>query len=200
MDILNIDEQGQAVLPQPEDLSRRSKEDAMGSYLMMFAAVFVAPIPLINVLGGAIYYAIFRKKDRFAAFHAYQSLLSQIMISLLNLFAMGLLIIRIYRFAFGSNLTEDIEISFSQLWNVIFAEQNIIYLLIAFFVLVLILNIFYMVYSLVAASGAYKGRLFYMPFFGPIAYDKFYGRTALKKQSSEPTNSFVNRAPKHYHN
>ena len=196
MDALAVDEQGQVVLPQPEDLGRRSKEDAMGSYLMMFASVFVAPVPLINVLGGAIYYAVFRKKDRFVAFHAYQSLLSQIMISLLNLSAVILFVIRIYRFAFLN--AGHFEVDIFRLWNVIFAEQNIIYLIVAFFILVLILNLFYLIYSLVAASGAYRGRLFYMPFFGPLSYDRFYGRSALEKQSSEPKEHFVNRAPKNY--
>ena len=88
------------------------------------------------------------------------------MISLLNLFVVGLFIVRIYLFAFGSDFTADIEISLSQLWNVIFAEQNIVYLIFAFFVLVMLLNIFYLVYSLTAAFGAYKGRLFYTLFFG----------------------------------
>jgi len=37
-------------LQQPEDISEREKEDAMGSYLMMFAAVAIGlPLPIINI-------------------------------------------------------------------------------------------------------------------------------------------------------
>ena len=50
-------------IPQPNELSKREREDAMGSYLMMFAAFAVGiPIPTINLIASAIYYYANRKK------------------------------------------------------------------------------------------------------------------------------------------
>ena len=66
-------------LPQPEEIPEREKEDAMGAYLMMFAAVAIGlPLPIINLIASFIYYYINRKKSRFIHFHSLQSLLSQI--------------------------------------------------------------------------------------------------------------------------
>ena len=43
-------------LPQPHELSEREKEDAMGAYLMMFAAVGAGlPLPVINLIAAIIY-------------------------------------------------------------------------------------------------------------------------------------------------
>lgn len=52
-------------LPQPQDLSEREKEDAMGAYLMMFAALATSlPLPIINLIAAIVYYYINRKKRK----------------------------------------------------------------------------------------------------------------------------------------
>src|SRR5882757_7330637 len=72
-------------LPQPEEIPEREREDAMGAYLMMFAAVAVGlPLPVINLIASVIYYYINRKKSRFIHFHSLQSLLSQIPTTIMN--------------------------------------------------------------------------------------------------------------------
>src|SRR6267154_5926913 len=72
-------------LPQPEEIPEREKEDAMGAYLMMFAAVAIGlPLPINNLIASVIYYYINRKKSRFIHFHSLQALLSQIPTTLIN--------------------------------------------------------------------------------------------------------------------
>ena len=56
-----MDEQTQEYYPleQPDELSTRQKEDAMGAYLMMFAALGAGlPLPIINLIAAVIYYYI----------------------------------------------------------------------------------------------------------------------------------------------
>ena len=65
-------------LPQPHEIPKREREDAMGAYLMMFAAWGVGlPLPLLNLLAAIIYFFTNKKTSRFVSFHAYQSLLKQ---------------------------------------------------------------------------------------------------------------------------
>jgi len=46
-------------LPQPHELSEREKEDAMGAYLMMFAALATSlPLPIINLIAATVYYYV----------------------------------------------------------------------------------------------------------------------------------------------
>ena len=43
-------------LQQPDEIPEREKEDAMGAYLMMFAAVAIGlPLPIINLIASIIY-------------------------------------------------------------------------------------------------------------------------------------------------
>ena len=75
-------------LPQPDEISTREKEDAMGAYLMMFASIGAGlPLPIINMIAAVIYYYINRSKSRFVKFHALQSLLSQFPTSIINAIA-----------------------------------------------------------------------------------------------------------------
>jgi hypothetical protein len=53
-------------LPQPDDISIREKEDAMGAYLMMFAAHAIGlPLPIISLVAAIIYLYLNRKTSRF---------------------------------------------------------------------------------------------------------------------------------------
>ena len=85
MEPIQFTEDGQIKLPHPHEISKKEKDDAMGAYLMMFA-VWAAglPLPLLNLIAAIIYYFINKKESRFVAFHAYQSLITQVIVSLLN--------------------------------------------------------------------------------------------------------------------
>src|ERR1044071_1130098 len=76
-------------LPQPEEVSVREKEDAMGAYLMMFAAIGAGlPLPIINLIAAIIYYYINKSSSRFVKFHSYQALIATIPTTLINAGAM----------------------------------------------------------------------------------------------------------------
>ena len=119
-------------LPQPQDLSSREKEDAMGSYLMMFAALATSlPLPIINLIAAIIYYYVNRKKSRYVHFHCLQSLLSQLPTTLIN---WGLLYWRVQIFIFDNLELNDYF--YAYLGLMIFT--NLIY-----FILALIAPYFY---------------------------------------------------------
>lgn len=139
-------------LPQPDEISRRERDDAMGAYFMMFAAWGIGlPFPFLNLIAAGIYYGIHKKKSRFVAFHALQSLNSQIPVTIVNA---GLL------FWLIRNLFRDFD----------FVNPFWIYLAVA-----VVLNIVYLILSLIALSRAYKGNFFYFPVFGRLAFLRWYG-------------------------
>lgn len=152
-------------LPQPGEISQREKEDAMGAYLMMFAAwAFGLPLPVLNLIAAIIYFFVNKKVSRFVAFHALQSLLSQIPVSLLNVALLAWLI----RIVVG-------DMSFPG----------------AFFVgliFVGLVNILYVVFSLVALVRARRGQYYYMPLFGRAAFARYYGPGAVSLQRNLPPN------------
>ena len=153
-------------LPQPDEISSAEKDDAMGSYLMMFAAWAIGlPLPILNLIAAVIYFYVNKKKSRFVAFHALQSLLSQIPVTLLNIaLIVWLLRILITGLSFTSG----------------------------FFVLLGIMvcsNILYIIFSIAALVRARKGNFLYFPFFGRVAYSRFYGPNAVSLESSVKENS-----------
>lgn len=122
----------------------------MGAYLMMFAAFAVGlPLPVINLIAALIYYFVNRKKSRFIHFHCLQSFLSQIPTTLLN---WGLLYWGLQVYFFHNHL-----------------ESNFFF---AYIVLVIIANLIYVIFSIVAAVKARKGNFYYFIFFGPYALTK----------------------------
>ncbi len=119
----------------------------MGAYLMMFAAWGVGlPLPLVNVLAAVIYYYVNRGKGPFVKFHAHQSMTSQIMIGLLNA---GVI--------FG-------------LLRVVFWEYSVNRYYTAYVITVVVINVVYFIFSILAAVRARKGRFMYLWFFGKLAY------------------------------
>jgi uncharacterized membrane protein len=163
-------EQAGIPLPQPGDISQREKDDAMASYLMMFASWAVGlPLPLVNLIASVVYYAVNRKASKFVAFHSLQSLLSQVPVSLLNAGVVG--------WGIGLLVKGDAG---DGLWP---------FLGYVFFVVAV--NILYLVFSIIALVQANKGRFYYMPFFGRISFDRHYGAAAVERE--RPT--WVNRPP-----
>ncbi len=155
-------------LPQPEELTKREKEDGMGAYLMMFASTAIGlPLPIINLIASVIYYYTNRQKGRYVHFHCLQSLLSQLPTSILNAIAV--------------------------FWTVrIFLLEQLPYTATykGFIIAVILANIAYLIFSLVAATRARKGRMYYMLFFGPLSY-----RIAFRQQA-EDTETISNKPPK----
>ena len=139
-------------LEQPEALTKREKEDGMGAYLMMFAAIGAGlPLPIINLIAAVVYYLINQAKSRFVRFHALQSLLSQLPTSIVNAVAV-FWAIRIYFF-------ESLEMS--DLFK-------------GYLIMMVALNLVYFVYSIIAAVKARNGQMYYFLFFGRYAYHRVY--------------------------
>jgi uncharacterized Tic20 family protein len=137
-------------LPQPQDLSDRDKEDAMGAYLMMFGSLAAGlPLPIINLIASVIYFYLNKSKSPFVYFHSYQSLISQIPLTIMN---MGCLSWGI----FGEGYKTDD-------W-------------LAFLILMIIANLVYFVFSLIGCMKARKGKMYYFLFFGKLAYIKAFSK------------------------
>ncbi|MEP0984265.1 DUF4870 domain-containing protein [Ekhidna sp.] len=138
-------------IPQPEELTEREKDDAMGSYLMMFASIAVGlPLPIINLIAAIVYYFTNRSKGLFVHFHSLQSLISQLPTTVIN--AIGVFwAVRIYFF--------DWELSDHFKGYVIMA---------------IVFNLAYFVFSIVGAVKAKKGRMYYFLFFGRLSYETVF--------------------------
>lgn len=157
------------VLPQPEEVSSEEKDDAMGAYLMMFAAWAIGlPLPLLNLVASAVYFALNGGESRFVAFHAYQSLLSQMPVSLLNA---GLL---------------------AWLIAILVAGASFVPLFLVCLLVVAALNLLYVLFSVVALVRARRGEIYYLPLFGLFAYARYYGDGAV------PLTKRENRAPRSF--
>jgi uncharacterized membrane protein len=141
-------------LQQPHEIPEDARDNAMGSYLMMFAAGAVGlPLPIINLLASGIYLYLNARKHPFVYFHSLQSMLSQTFVSLFNIGLFAWLIQLVF---FGRSVDRQ------QLY--------------AYIALVVLLNLIYFVVSIIGAVRARKGLMYYMPFFGPLAYYWVYVR------------------------
>ena len=157
-------------LPQPEEISEREKEDAMGSYLMMFAAVAVGlPLPVINLIASIIYYFINRKKSRFIHFHSLQALLSQIPTTIIN-WALVIWAVTIF-------LKEDWKLT-PEFWGyAIFAGVS---------------TFLYFIVSLIATFKARQGKMYYFLLFGKMAYEVVY---KFEPEAPQENQGPVNKPP-----
>jgi len=139
------------LIPQPEEIPIREREDAMGSYMMMFAAVGAGlPFPFLNLVASLIYYYINKAKGQFVKFHLVQSLLSQIPVTLIN--------------------------SVAVVWGVslFISSTPVSSAFKGYLVMALILNIAYFIFSIVAAIRARRGEFYYFPVFGRIAFHQVF--------------------------
>jgi uncharacterized membrane protein len=139
-------------LPQPQDLTTREKEDAMGGYLMMFAALGAGlPLPIINLIAAVIYYYVNKTNSRFVRFHTLQALISQIPTTMMNAVA----------------LSWGLRIYFSDSWHF-----NDVYK--GYLVMDVIANLLYFIWGIVGAVKARKGQFYYFILFGKIAYTSVF--------------------------
>jgi uncharacterized Tic20 family protein len=152
-------------LLQPHEIADAEKDDAMGAYLMMFAAWAVGlPLPVLNLIAAVIYFYVNRKTSRFVAFHALQSLLSQIPVTLINVAFIAWLIRNLITGA---------------------AYQQ------GFFILLALMagsNILYLIFSIAALVRAKKGNFFYFPLFGRAAFARYFGPNAVSLEASPREN------------
>jgi len=164
-------------IEQQEEIPVRDREDGMGAYLMMFAAWAVGlPLPIINLIAAIAYYITNRKKSRFVRFNALQSLYSQVPTTLLN-FGLIFWSLRIMIFnnpnsetdLFGGFASVD-DLYWGYLWTTVAA------------------NLIYVVFSIVAAVKARKGRFYYFIFFGKLAYHSVYRIRDVDEQGEKLTN------------
>ena len=155
-------------LPQPAEITNRQKEDAMGAYLMMFAALGAGlPLPFINLVAAIIYYYVNKNKGRFVRFHLVQSLWSQIPVTLLN----GFMVI----------YTIQMYIS-----NKEFDKMYLSLLIVA-----VVANVLYFIFSIIAAMRARQGKFYYFLFFGKLAYHQVF---KVRMTVEEPTD-YINQPP-----
>ncbi len=144
-------EDGMYRMPQPNEVPLREKEDAMGGYLMMFAAMAVGlPLPIINLIASIIYYFTNRDKGRFVRFHTLQALYSQIPTTLINA-----------GFTFWT-------------LHIIFWDWEATNRYWGYVCMMVLANLWYVVSCIVAAVKARRGQVFYMLFFGILAYRQVF--------------------------
>ena len=149
------------VIPQPEDVTYKDRENSFGAYIMMFAGAYF-PIPFAEIVFSIVYYSYYKKRSRYVSFHAYQSFLSQLPITIINT------ALAVYGIVIIVNMIKTDSIN-PERWKLFF-----IYLAIT-----VAINIFYIIYSLVIAFKAKSGVIAYMPYIGRIAYDRHYGPNAI---------------------
>lgn len=158
-----------------EKITTHDKNDAMAAYLMMFASASIGGfIPFMSVIASVVYYFIVGNKSHFVKYHSLQSLLSQLPITIINSLVVLWLIIRLLQFfgfiVYNLNFSPT-EFSFRYFFPY-FPFTFVIFLII----FVICMNLFYFVFSIIAALYAYKGKIYYIPIFGKIAYNRIYGK------------------------
>lgn len=157
-------------LPQPEEVTKREREDGMGAYLMMFAGIAAGlPLPILNLLASIVYYYVNKSKGRFVKFHCLQSLWSQLPTTALN----------------AGLLFWTLRIVFTESMN--FTDMYKGYL-----AMVIITNLLYFIFSIVGAVRARQGRMYYFVFFGRLAYQQAF---QVRADDSDSRTASVNRPP-----
>jgi uncharacterized membrane protein len=168
MEALTFDESGKVILPQPEDIPPVDREHAAGAYIMMFAAQYL-PLPAINLIASIIYHAVCRKRSRFVTFHTWQSMISQIPTTVLLWALVARLIWQLV-----TTPADHRALLFTSGWTI------------AFIAVVLLWNLLYVIWSLIAYRRAGAGRLYYLPVFGKMAFARYFGPRALPATSEAP--------------
>ncbi|RLB60536.1 MAG: hypothetical protein DRI90_13530 [Deltaproteobacteria bacterium] len=165
-------------LPQPAEVSSGERGSATSAYLMMFAAAYAGlPLPIVNLIAAIVYYLTQYKKSRFVGFHCFQSLITQVPLSILNMVTLAYVI----SFVLIDSMHE------SKLFVAILAVGC---------ALTLLANIVYSIFSIVAAYQANKGGIYYIPLFGKWAYDRFYGHDAMDEETFQAHHTpIVNEPP-----
>jgi uncharacterized membrane protein len=164
-------------LPQPDEVSEKDREYAFGAYIMMFAGAYF-PLPFVEIISSFIYYVYYKKRSRYAAFHAYQSCLSQLPITVVNTGYAAFVIVWLVK-----SIRAD------------YFDPSDNKLVLIFLGITIIINIIYIIVSLSIAFKAKKGIFRYFPIVGKIAFEKFYGTEAAEIEKPELLSGGRNRPP-----
>jgi len=168
-------------LPQPNEVSYKEKERAMASYFMMFASSTIGlPLPFFNLIASWIFYRYTSKTSQFVRFHSYQSMLSQLPITVFN----TVIVFWTLNIVWG-NFPMANENDLSPILEGFSSNY------IGFAIVTALSNLIYIIFSVIAGAKAYKGRLYYFPYFGNIAFDHAF--VNFKEFGKE---EYVNTAPK----
>lgn len=161
------------ILLQPDEIEQKERERALASYFMMFISSTIGlPLPFINLIASWVYYSYTKKTSRFVKFHSFQSLISQLPITILN----TLLVVWVVALIFNN---------LQHLKDALLTSTFI-----GFLVTVALVNLIYIVFSIVAAIRAYQGRMYYFPFFGNLAF-----REAYMKEQTFTEKHYENKPP-----
>ena len=163
-------------MPQPDEVSTKDRENGFGAYIMMFAGAYF-PVPFVEIISSIIYYLYFKKRSRYAAFHAYQSFLAQLPVTILNtaLLIYGIRMLIIY---IRTEMITTYELKTG----------------LAFLLITVLINIIYIIISLIIALKAKNGIFAYFPIVGRMAYEKMYGPNAIEI-SSKTVKDRINHPP-----
>lgn len=137
-------------IPRPSEISSKEKERAMAAYLTMFATTTMGlPIPFLNFFAALGYHHYIKRTSPFVSFHSYQSLISQLITSVFN----GILVV----------------------WAIIsFLQGDFTRTFFAYLIFTVIINLVYLIFSVIAAVKAYNGKMFYFFYFGKVAFARGY--------------------------
>jgi uncharacterized Tic20 family protein len=173
MEDITLSAAGKVKLPQPDEISKREKEDAMGAYLMMFAAWGIGlPLPFLSLIAAVIYHILNSKKSRFVAFHSFQSMITQSIVSVLNAALIIWLVVILFSKHIGFNSVFFIYLFFVIFWNLV-----------------------YTVVSLIGCFKARKGKFYYFLVFGRMSFNRYYGKYAQLKQARQKQKAESNEPP-----
>jgi uncharacterized membrane protein len=157
-------------LVQPDELSVREKEDAMGAWLMAFGALHLGlPVPFLGLVAAWIYHVVNAKKSQFTGFHCFQSFLFSVPASVLSAVWVvwgGFLVVWLLR---GTGSPPPGGPYFWPFSLVCLAA--------------------YIVYLIGCGVGAYrarKGRVIYFPWIGRWAYARYLGPGRKAPRPSQP--------------
>lgn len=157
-------------IPQPDEITKREREDGMGAYLMMFAGIAAGlPLPILNLLASIIYYSVNKNKSRFVKFHCLQSLWSQLPTTLLNA---GL-------FYWTIRILVSSEWEFTDMYK-------------GYLAMVVVTNLLYFIFSIIGAVKSRDGKMYYFVFFGRLSYQQAFAIRHGEEAGSTP---HINRPP-----
>ena len=160
------------ILPQPNEISQTEKDSAMGAYMMMFATwILGLPLPFFNIVAAIIYHFLNKKESKFVAFHTYQSLVSQIITSVFNAILIGWSI-KIFVYYITKHKNQ-------------FSLDFFIYIGV-----VILINLLYVILSIIASVKAAHGKFFYFPILGKMVFVKYY-----MSNMSNPSSQQYNEPP-----
>ena len=122
------------------------KERAANAYLMSLVGLMAGlPLPIINLIATAGYFLKFRKSTAFVRFHAFQAMISQVLVVIAN------------------------SITLSMVIDILWGSGQVSQGFFAWLAVAIFINVFEIIGNIAGAIYAGKGRVYSMFFFGTLA-------------------------------